>query len=225
MNKKTISLEDLIEQSADQNFVDVDKNLSGIKQETSEEIVKRDMFFVPRLDINKPEYWPNNPNKKHFLPVIAEKTCLGNCSGVEGLKSGCCKLNPDDIEHVLGPCDEKWIKTTKEDLYKKFGVRYSREDIVIDYEEGKKIGEKYFNNHPVFKNRDAYPILRMQLAGTNFACKFLNLLSGKCSIYELRPEFCRGYYCNYIKANFLVVKQGTQTQYVDLRKEPKKEKR
>lgn len=220
MDKKTISLEELIEQSKIADYTEP----QGVKQQSNQEILKKDIFFVPRLEINKPEYWPDNPNKKHFLPVIAEKTCLGNCSGVEGLKSGCCKLNPDDIEHVLGPCDEKWIKQIKEDLFKKFGVRYSREDIVIDYEEGKKIGEKHFNNHAVFKNKDAYPILRMQMAGTNFACKFLNLLSGKCSIYELRPEFCRGYYCNYIKANFLVRKQGTQTQYVDLRKEPKEKK-
>jgi len=225
MTKKTITLEDINEQYKAPSFVpngpDSAKEPAFEGLLTDTQVLERNKYYLPRLELNKPEFWPNSENKKHFLPVVAEKTCLGNCSGVSGLKSACCRLNPHDIEHVLGPCNEDWIKEIRKKLFKKTGVYYSREDIVIDYEEGKQIGQAYFNDHPVFKNEDAYPILRMQLYGAGFGCKFLNVTSGKCSIYEDRPEFCRGYYCNYIKANFLVRKQGTNTQYVDLRKDSK----
>jgi Fe-S-cluster containining protein len=168
---------------------------------------QKDRFHLPVLHINDPTQWPSQPleNRLRFTDEVAFHTCLGNCCGVEGLKAGCCQLDPDDMEHVLGPVDEDWIKEIVRWFNLK-GVSVTRSDIVIDFEEGKIIGEKFFNGErkAVFLSKDSYPILRFQIQGPRFACKFLNPISGKCSIYEKRPSMCRGYLCQYIKANFLV---------------------
>lgn len=166
-----------------------------------------DKFHLPVLHINDPTQWPSQPleNRMRFTDEIATGTCLGNCCGVEGLKAGCCLMDPDDMEHVLGPVDEKWIKDIVRWLNLK-GIAATRSDVVIDFEEGKIIGEKFFNGErkAVFMSQESYPILRFQVHGPRFACKFLNPNSGKCSIYEKRPNMCRGYLCQYVKANFLV---------------------
>lgn len=177
-------------------------------------------FHLPVLHINDPQQWPSQPleSRLHFTDEVAFKTCLGNCCGVQDLKAGCCYLDPDDMEHVLGPLDEDWIKEIVAWLRTK-GIQATRSDVVIDFEEGKVIGEKFFTGHrkAVFLSQDSYPILRFQVVGPRFACKFLNPLSGKCSIYEKRPDMCRGYLCQYVKANFLVRTADRPNTYKKLR--------
>ena len=69
---------------------------------------RKDRFHLPVLHINDPTQWPSQPleNRMRFTDEVAFHTCLGNCCGVEGLKAGCCQMDPDDMEHVLGPVDE-----------------------------------------------------------------------------------------------------------------------
>lgn len=178
---------------------------SKIDIEMDETDKKRARFYLPVLRINDPTQWESKPlsERKHFTDDEAKKTCLGNCCGVEGLRAGCCQLDPDDIEHVLGPVDEDWIKKTIK-WFRKKGINVTRHDIVIDYEEGKLIGQQFFHDHEVFKSPDSYPILRIQASGIRFACKFLNVHNGMCTIYEQRPNMCRDYYCGFVKANYLV---------------------
>lgn len=167
----------------------------------------KDRFYLPVLHINDPTQWPSQPieNRLRFTDEVAFHTCLGNCCDVEGLKAGCCQIDTDDMEHVLGPVDEDWIKHIVRWLNTK-GIAATRSDVVIDFEEGKVIGEKFFNGErkAVFFSKESYPILRFQAHGPRFACKFLTPNTGKCSIYEQRPAMCRGYLCQYVKANFLV---------------------
>lgn len=171
-------------------------------------------FYLPVLHFNAQEFWPAKPEgepREKFEGQVAYDTCLGKCCGVSGLKGACCQLDPDDLEHVLGPVSSDDINRIIASLKKAKMKPITREDVVIDFDEGKLIGEKWFNGHPVFADPKTYPILRMQLHGVRFACKFLNTKSMKCTIYENRPLMCRGYYCEYIKANFLVkVKSGYQ---------------
>jgi Fe-S-cluster containining protein len=155
-------------------------------------------------------------NRIHFTDPVAYNTCIGNCCGVKDLKAACCYLDPDDIEHVLGPLDEEWISGFVKHLRKQ-GLSAGRHDVVIDFEEGKLIGEKFFRGHPVFQSPDSYPILRIQAVGPRFACKFLNFETGKCTIYNNRPNMCRDYLCQYIRANFLVRTKAKPNTYQKLR--------
>jgi Fe-S-cluster containining protein len=142
-------------------------------------------------------------NRKHFTDKVAYDTCLGNCCGVKGLKAACCNLDPNDLEHVLGPCDEKWISDTIKWLRSK-GIMMGRADLVVDFEEGKLLGKTFFNDHQVFKSPSSYQFLRFKVDGMRFSCIFLNNESKKCTIYDHRPGFCASYLCKYVEANFLV---------------------
>jgi Fe-S-cluster containining protein len=162
-------------------------------------------FHLPVLNINKPEYWDSMPNqeRKHFTSQVAMETCLGNCCGYEGLKGGCCQIDPEDLEHVLGQVTEEDVKKIINHL-KKTTPGIKREDIVIDKDEGMKIGKQFFNDHPVFSHIDSYPMLRFQIFGPRFVCKFLSTKTFMCTIYNYRPKMCQNYYCEFLKKNYLL---------------------
>jgi Fe-S-cluster containining protein len=171
-------------------------------------IKKENKFYLPVLNINDPTMWPGakKSDRKPFTDEVAKDVCLSNCCGVPGVKSSCCKMDPDDLEHVLGPLTDEYI-TKLIRWFRKKNLFYTRHDIVIDYEEGKLIGEKFFAGSrvaKVFEDPKSYPIFRFQVDGPRFSCKFLNNHSGMCTIYEARPDMCRNYYCQFVKNNFLL---------------------
>lgn len=197
---KTITLPEYKEEE----YLPVEKKAAFSKEE-KEKAKKEARYYLPVLYLNQQQQWESKPlsERKHFTDEVAKDTCLGNCCGHTGLRAGCCQMDMDDLEHVLGPIDEQWISSTLK-KFKKMGMNLTRYDLVIDYEEGKLIGEKFFNSHPVFDSKGSYPILRFQVNGIRFACKFLNVNNGMCTIYEFRPPMCQNYFCSYIKSNFLV---------------------
>ena len=167
-----------------------------------------DKYYLPVLNLNHAADWESKPvdQRKLFTDEVAMKTCLGNCCGVEGLKGACCHLDPIDLEHVLGPLDEDWIKDTIK-WFKSKGISCNRSDIVIDYEEGKYLSETLFKDAPnnqIFQEKKSYPFLRFQVLGPRYVCKFMNPETYKCQIYQVRPNMCRTYYCSYILTNFFV---------------------
>jgi Fe-S-cluster containining protein len=214
--QKSLSLDELMELEGNAPFdpfaVPEDKRGKERKKrpkrpskETLKKALKENKHYLPVLSLNDPTMWPPAPMsaRRHFTDELATETCLSNCCGVNGVFSGCCRLDPDDLEHVLGPVKEKWVKKFLRHARKK-GWNYKRSDVVIDYEEGKLLGERFFNGHPIFSKPTSYPMMRFQVLGPRFGCKFLNPNNGMCGIYEQRPDMCRGYYCQYVKKNFLV---------------------
>lgn len=188
-----------------------------------DKLAKDNRYYLPVLHINDPSMWESRPlsERLHFTPEVAEETCLSNCCGHAGVSNACCVLDPDDIEHVLGPVDEPWIKKMIT-WFKKKGINATRSDIVIDFEEGRLLGRAHFNGHKVFEDKKSYPILRIQAFGPRFACKFMNVHNGKCQIYEQRSDMCRGYYCQWIKSNFLVQDKNHPSKWIDLKKKNEK---
>ena len=220
--QKTISFEELLEMEAKNNPPKTQKTTTAeSKPSETKEKSPNDKFYLPVLNLNWAQEWPTKPvnERKHWTDEAAMNTCLGNCCGVEGLKGACCHLDPYDLEHVLGPLDEDWIKSTVK-WFRNKGFNFSRQDLVIDYEEGKIIGENLFKDSPnnnIFLQPTAYPILRFQVIGPRYACKFMNPMTYKCSIYEIRPKMCSTYYCQYIATNFLVKVQPHPNRYVKIR--------
>ena len=207
--KKSLSIDEMMELDKDQkkttNNSSKDITVGNIEET---EHAANQKYYLPVLNINHAQEWETKPlsERKHFTDEIAMQTCLGNCCGVEGLKGACCHLDPIDLEHVLGPVSEECIKDIVK-FFRKKGLNYSRQDIVIDYEEGKIIGDTLFKDAPnnqIFHEPKAYPILRFQALGPRYSCKFMNPQTYKCQIYEVRPKMCSTYYCNYITTNFLV---------------------
>ncbi len=221
VQKGTITIEE-VEASKPAEVVPVpEKEKSG---SLTPEQKKENRFYLPVININKETEWPSLPlsERRHFTDKVAYEVCLGSCCGVEGLKAGCCFIDLDDPEHVLGPLvtkdgkEDPWIMDTVRKLSRN-GQNITRADIVIDYEEGKIIGEKFFNGHPVFASKTSYPMMRFQVIGPRFACKFLNPVTKKCTIYTIRPDMCRNYLCNYVKSSFLVRTKSHPNTYTKVR--------
>ena len=223
--KRTISIEELIRQDEEANArikVTPTINTGTLvpNKEELRDLKKENRFYLPVLHINHMDMWPPKPKsqRKHFTDKMAKEVCLSRCCGVDGLKSACCRLDPDDIEHVLGPLSEEWISSIIK-WFKKKGVNVTKQDIAIDFDEGVLIGRKFFNGHRVFEDPKSYPIMRFQVDGPHFSCKFLNNASGMCNIYEQRPDMCRNYLCGFVKSNFLVrtKEHPNQWRMVDVR--------
>lgn len=232
--QKTLSLDELMEiegvNSTDPFAVPDDprsKRKGKVRRPPKEELAqarKDNKYYLPVLSLNDETMWPpaTMADRRHLTDELATETCLSNCCGVPGVFSACCRLDPDDLEHVLGPVKEKWVKKFLR-YAKKKGWNYKRSDVVIDFEEGKLIGEKFFGGHPIFNKPTSYPMMRIQAMGPRFGCKFLNPNNGMCGIYEQRPGMCRGYYCQYIKKNFLVRTKDKPNTWRRVDQKPKEE--
>lgn len=214
----SISLDELMDQQEEQEEAREEDFPESSTSDNPYQTKKADRFFLPVLHLNKEDFWGSKPisERKHFTGDVAVKTCLSNCCGYEGLKSACCTLDPWDLEHILGPIDEKWIVKILS-FFRKKGMFLTRSDIVIDYEEGRVIGRTHFNGHAIFEQKTSYPMLRIQVNGPRWVCKFLNPHNGKCNIYESRPSMCRDYLCQYVKTNFLVKTKKNPNQWKKLR--------
>jgi len=197
--------EELLEMEKNNKIEENLKPIEIIKQQQGEE--KYDNTYIPVLNLNHIEEWPSQPleNRRHWTDKVAEEVCLNNCCNKSGFGGACCKLDPSfDLDHVLGPVDEKSIERLI-NFFNRKGINYKRKDIVIDFEEGKIIGQKFFNGHPVFFKESSYPIMRIKAVNSYFACIFLNPHNNKCTVYSHRPDpMCTQYLCQYVQTNFLV---------------------
>lgn len=221
---RSISIEELMKRDEEQNRLVAEepsekkekKRLEGDELRAEK---RNNKYYLPVLHINDAAMWPAKPKseRKHFTPEVAVDTCTNRCCGVDGLAAACCKLDPDDIEHVLGPLDDEYIEKLLKWFQKK-GINYKRKDIVIDYEEGVLIGRKFFNGHRVFEDPKSYPFFRMQVDGPRFSCKFLDPNRSFCVIYEQRPDMCRNYLCNYVKSNFFTKTKEKPNTWVMINK-------
>jgi Fe-S-cluster containining protein len=221
---RTISIDELIEQEGSNELMVESNSNKNLSKEELRELKKENRYYLPVLYLNHMDMYPSKPNseRQHWTDKKAMETCLGNCCGIPGTKAMCCKLNPDHLEHVIGPVDEKWIKKTIE-YFRKKGITMTRQDLVIEYEEGVLIGQNFFKGHAIFERKDAYPIMRMKLEGPHFSCIFLNSKNNMCNIYEVRPELCRVYLCGYVKSNFFVKGKRKQNVWEKLDIRPKDE--
>lgn len=218
--KKSLSINELFElESVDISdpFSESVESNGKIKRPSKKELSearKENKYYLPVLSLNDPTMWSEAPKKDriYFTDEVAKETCLSNCCGYPGVFSACCRLDLDDLEHVLGPVKESWVKRFIK-YSKKRGWNYKRSDIVIDIEEGKLIGDRFFDGHPVFSRPGSYPIMRLQMMGPRFACKFLNPDDGLCGIYQQRPDMCKKYICQYVKNNYLVRLQDKPNTY------------
>jgi len=209
--QKTLSIDELLEMENIElsdplkNLNDIDSKIKRPNKDSLAKARKDNKYYLPVLSLNDPLMWPEASKKDriHFTDEVAKETCLSNCCGYPGVFSACCRLDLDDLEHVLGPVKESWIKRFIK-YSKKRGLNYRRSDVVIDIEEGKLIGDRFFAGHPVFSRPSSYPMMRLQMMGPRFACKFLNPEDGLCGIYPQRPDMCKKYICQYVKNNYLV---------------------
>jgi len=117
--------------------------------------------------------------------------CSDKCWGIKGYDGSCCTI--EDRDYIIGPHYD--VDEFMGNLSTKFGRLISKEDIFINYDEGKVL----FPNKISWQSPNSYPAFRVNLNDPKLPCIFYNTKIKACSIYEIRPQTCRDYKCDYLK--------------------------
>lgn len=117
--------------------------------------------------------------------------CSFKCLGVDLLHGGCCTVA--DRDYIIGPVND--VDRVLKDLSKKLDRAVLREEVFIDFEEGREL----FKDKKVWQEETSYPALRVDLEHSRLPCIFYNNSLKACSIYDSRPGICRNYKCDYLK--------------------------
>ena len=119
--------------------------------------------------------------------------CSNNCYGITDYHGSCCSI--ENRDYIIGPHPdtEEFIKN----LSSKLGREIYEEDIFIGYEEGKEL----FPNKTSWQNPNSYPAFRVDFFNPKLPCIFYNTKIRACSIYDIRPQTCREYECEYLTNN------------------------
>jgi len=98
----------------------------------------------------------------------------------------------------MGPIkdSEKVLKNLSE----KFGREIKFEEVFYDFEEGSKL----FPTRPVWQKEGSYPAMKVDFSTNKKSCIFYNQTLKACSIYEIRPETCKNYFCDYLERELLM---------------------
>jgi Fe-S-cluster containining protein len=133
--------------------------------------------------------------KFYYILVMGENCniCSNKCWGSPGYHGSCCSV--EDRDYIIGPhhdTDEFILN-----LSKKFGREIEKEEVFIEYNEGKNL----FPNKNSWQNETSYPAFRVDLFNPKLPCIFYNTKIKACSIYDVRPKTCREYECDYLKNN------------------------
>ena len=119
--------------------------------------------------------------------------CSNNCFGIKGYDGSCCSV--EDRDWIIGPINDTDEFISK--LSNKFGRDINKEDIFYEYEEGKNV----FPNKSTWQDENSYPAFKVNLQDPKKPCIFYNTTVKACTVYDIRPETCRNFECDYLKNN------------------------
>ena len=119
--------------------------------------------------------------------------CSNNCFGRDGYHGSCCSI--EDRDYIIGPHydTDEFIKN----LSSKLGREIYEEEVFINYEEGSKL----FPSKSTWQNPSSYPAFRVDFFNPKLPCIFYNTKLKFCTIYDVRPQTCREYECEYLTKN------------------------
>jgi Fe-S-cluster containining protein len=116
--------------------------------------------------------------------------CSHKCWGVDNYNGSCCCIEQRDW--IIGPHadTDEFVKNLSE----KFQREIKKEEVFIEYEEGKRI----FPNKSNWQNPKNYPAIRLDLDNVRKPCVFYNVFLKCCSVHEIRPITCSSYKCEFL---------------------------
>ena len=116
--------------------------------------------------------------------------CSHNCFGRKDYDGSCCHI--EDRDYIIGP------HTDPEEFLERLSDRFNRkvkfEEIFYSFEEGSRL----FPERSSWQNPNSYPALKIDIEKERKPCIFYNSTLRSCSIYDIRPQICRKYYCQFL---------------------------
>lgn len=119
--------------------------------------------------------------------------CSFKCWGIDNYDGSCCTL--ENRDWIMGPSPD-W-KDFLINLSNRIGRKIDFSEVFYSYEEGSKL----FPDRQMWQNPDNFPAFRVDLNSPRKPCIFYNQSIRSCTVYEIRPETCRNYSCDYLKQN------------------------
>jgi Fe-S-cluster containining protein len=121
------------------------------------------------------------------------QVCSHKCLGYNGYHGGCCTI--EDRDFIIGPHRDTEQFLVR--LFNRMGSEIKHEDVFIDYEEGREM----FPDKECWQRPTAYPALRVDMSHPRKPCVFYNNDFHICTIYDIRPDVCKNFACDYLKQN------------------------
>lgn len=119
--------------------------------------------------------------------------CSYKCCGYDNYDGGCCSI--EDRDFIIGPHKDYDLFLQK--LSKKLDMTIRKDEIFIDYVEGKNL----FPDKITWQSLESYPAFRVDLDSDKKYCIFYNKFLKFCTVYDIRPNTCQIYKCDYLKNN------------------------
>lgn len=123
--------------------------------------------------------------------LVIQQTCGHKCMGHSENRGGCCKLGQRDW--IIGPVND--VDALLERLSKVLERPVLRSEVVIDFEEGRKL----FPERKMWQNPAHFPAMR-SVSADPYACRYYDEERG-CTIHDIRPNLCRSYECEWLSGS------------------------
>lgn len=111
--------------------------------------------------------------------------------GFAGNHGGCCTIG--DRDFIIGPHTDSFEFIDR--LSEKLGREIEYNDVFITYEEGKNL----FPSKSTWQEPNSYPALRVDFFNPKLPCIFYNTKMKACMVYEIRPDTCKNFECDYLR--------------------------
>lgn len=122
--------------------------------------------------------------------------CSFKCFGIDDYDGSCCHL--EDRNWIMGPIEdsEKFLYN----LSNKLGRKVKFDEVFYNFEEGSKL----FPDKPVWQEKGNYPAFKVDLEKQRKPCVMYNSATRSCSVYEIRPNTCRYYLCDFLERELIL---------------------
>ena len=82
-------------------------------------------------------------------------------------------------------------------LSKKIGRKVEFSEVFYNFREGSNL----FPDRQMWQDPNNFPSFKVDLNSPRKPCIFYNQSIRSCMVYEIRPDTCRNYSCDYLKEN------------------------
>jgi len=130
------------------------------------------------------------PDREDLADALTLHSCLNNCYGAKGMAVSCCTLT--DRNYIIGPITDPGAFLAR--LSEREGREVPREEVFIDYEEGRAL----FPDRPIWQEERVYPAMRPNVDDPALPCALLGE-DNLCTVHDIRPETCARYHCSHLK--------------------------
>lgn len=127
-----------------------------------------------------------------WLKDVTSSTCSTKCCGTTGYHGGCCSI--ENRDYIIGPIND--VDSFVDRLSHFFNRKVHKSEVFIEFEEGRAL----FPEKNSWQYSTSYPALRVDTTSEKKQCVFYNLAIKACSIYNIRPNTCKTYFCDYLKS-------------------------